>query len=84
MVLCLPGLICLVQRKENWELSAVICRVPIFTMTLIALVIVGAWRYRLIVFPGIFLLAGYGIIQMMSWYSSLRHHLLGLGDASGS
>lgn len=56
----LVGLGRLFKRRNAWDSVAIISLVPVFTITLIALVFVGGWRYRLLVYPGLLLLAAYG------------------------
>jgi 4-amino-4-deoxy-L-arabinose transferase-like glycosyltransferase len=72
---CLPGLIRVVQRKDSWNVIGVISLLPVLTTTLIGLVFVGAWRYRLIVYPGLIVLAGYGSMQFVSLFSCLVTHI---------
>lgn len=75
IVCCLPGLIRMILRKDGWNAIAVISLFPVLTTTLVGLVFVGGWRYRLIVYPGLFLLAGYGVMQIQSWYISMVNHI---------
>ena len=72
LLLCLPGLLRILQRRERWELITVIFLVPVLTTTLVGLTFVGLWRYRLLVYPGLIILAGYGSMQILSWYGAFR------------
>jgi len=59
----LLGLFRLILRKPEWKSVAVLSLLPVLTIALICLVFVGGWRYRLVVYPGLLLLAGYGAKQ---------------------
>jgi len=72
VLLCLPGLLRILQRKEHWGLIAFIFLIPVLTTTLVGLVFVGLWRYRLLVYPGLIMLAGYGSMQILSWFGAIR------------
>lgn len=72
ILLCIPGLVRLLQRRTHWKEIAIISLVPVLTTTLVGVVFVGAWRYRQLVYPGLIMLAGYGITQLASWYLSLQ------------
>ena len=66
-LLCLPGIIRILQRKPQWSEITIVSLVPVLTTTLVGLVFVGAWRYRQLVYPGLFLFAGYGMMQLSLW-----------------
>jgi len=65
------GLFRLTLRKQDWESVTVISLLPALTITMIGLIFVGGWRYRLMVYPGLLLLAGYGAMRFSPWVSSM-------------
>lgn len=69
LLLCIPGIVRLFQKKDHWIEVAILSLLPVLTTTLIGLVFVGGWRYRQLVYPGLILLAGYGLISLREYYS---------------
>jgi branched-subunit amino acid transport protein AzlD len=64
------GLVYLLQRRSGWQVVASIVLPLLLCVTLIGLVFVGGWRYRLAVYPGVLMLAVYGIPD--SWMEQSR------------
>jgi hypothetical protein len=75
------GLLRLILRKLEWKSVTVLSLLPVLTITLIALVFVGGWRYRLMVYPGLLLLAGYGAMQFSPMFFSLTTRIWGKRNA---
>ncbi len=69
--LYLLGLVRLFKRRQAWKSIALVSLLPAFIISLIAIVFLGMWRYRLIVYPGLLLLAGYGAMTFSSFAGSL-------------
>ena len=84
LFLCLAGFGRLLQRRENWKQVFAISIVPVLTTTLVGLAFVGLWRYRQISYPGLILLAGYGMVQILAWINASRSRRRGLTDAYSS
>lgn len=59
------GLLHLGHREENWPAFAALIGALVGGIVLIALIFVGGWRYRLIIYPALLLLAAYGL--PISW-----------------
>lgn len=76
--LYLLGILRILRRQENWQIVTLIVVLLLLTTTLINLVFVGGWRYRVGVYPGLLLLAAYGLPGQ--W---LERRLSGLGLLPG-
>ncbi len=69
------GFMRLFQQQSHRGAIAVVSLLPLLTTTLIGLIFVGAWRYRLIVYPGLILLAAYGFGQLRLFVIEKRKFL---------
>ena len=59
--LYLLAIVGIARKVENWKLLAALSLPVIVSITLIGLIFVGGWRYRLGVYPSLLLLAAYGV-----------------------
>jgi len=67
------GIYRLYRRRAGWQMIAVITGVLVLTNLFIGLLYVGGWRYRLAIYPALFLLAAFGIPErVMQWFEKFR------------
>jgi 4-amino-4-deoxy-L-arabinose transferase-like glycosyltransferase len=65
IILSILGVIRIVQKQDSWKWLAAIALSLLGSAILVALVFVGGWRYRMVIYPGIFLLSAFGVPE--SW-----------------
>lgn len=70
------GIIRNIKKKPLWLEVLILFLIPILTTTFVGAVFVGAWRYRQIVYPGLLILAGYGIKQILEWIGAYKSRSL--------
>ena len=64
------GLARVIQHRQGWQAVSVIALTFIICISLVGMAFVGAWRYRLAVYPGLVLLAAFGIPDL--WLEKSR------------
>jgi len=65
------GIIRILQRRCNWQLIVATVVPFVAGATLIALVFVGGWRYRIGLYPGLLLLAAYSLPEVWMQQTSM-------------
>jgi len=70
------GFIRIIKKKPFWLEVLILFLIPILTTTFVGAVFVGAWRYRQIVYPGLLILAGYGITHILEWIGAYKSRSL--------
>lgn len=67
----LVGLYRLYRRRAGWQVTAVVTGALVLSNLFVGLVYVGGWRYRLAIYPALFLLAAFGIPERpVQWFEN--------------
>jgi len=69
LVLSIMGVVRIVYKRNGWQWVGAIAFSLLGSAILIAVIFVGGWRYRMVIYPGILLLSSFGIPD--SWLKVL-------------
>jgi uncharacterized membrane protein YesL len=69
----ISGLVRIILQRDNWRKIAFITGSVLLTQIFISLVFCGGYRYRIIIYPGLLLLAVHGLPdEWVAWLSQIK------------